>query len=258
MAERTRLEADRETQRRLRSLERRLSRLPASVLPTRGSTLFRDATYPAPTTVAEQVALANKKVTWWNTDLGWQESYYAPAGSAGLTARGLVAGVSAGWFPTEAGALHGKLQAIGSQAHSNGQYFTNWANFGTTTGSGADQGESWRSHNLISRPLPDTATLQTILPGRYDLKSRMAAPGGTGTAVWRFGYLDGGSASLATDQGLPLLDGYGQIMMAEFNDVLLYSTGRCYWQTVAAVWSPGNAGSWMSMRYVAPPLVNAT
>lgn len=236
------------------SLWRRVSR----TTPIGGTIALRDLTFPPPTTVAEQVDLANQQITWWNTELGWQESYYAPAGSAGLTARGLVAGVSAGWFPTEAGALHGKLQAIGSEAHGNGQYFTNWANFGTATGSGADQGESWRSHTLISRPLPDTATLQTVLPGRYDLKSRMAAPGGTGTAVWRFGYLDGGSASLATDQGLPLLNGYGQMMMAEFNDVLLYATGRCYWQTVSASWSPGNAGSWMSMRYIGPPLVNAT
>lgn len=68
-----------------------------------GPAAARDQAFPPPTNLAEQVALANQKVTWTNTDVGWQESYYAPSGSAGLTAKGLVAGAAAGWYPVGLG-----------------------------------------------------------------------------------------------------------------------------------------------------------
>ena len=59
----------------------------------RGTTAQRDAKYAA------GVALANQKVVWYNTDLGWKESYYAVSGTSGLTAPGLVTGAVAGWYP---------------------------------------------------------------------------------------------------------------------------------------------------------------
>lgn len=90
------------------------------------------------------------------------------------------------------------------------------------------------------------------------MKIAMTMPGGSGTGVWRFGYLDGSAnPTFYTDQPCALMSGYGQFVTAEFNDAMLYSTGRCYMQTVSASWSVGDAKTYMSMRYVGPPLEGA-
>jgi hypothetical protein len=68
-------------------------------LPHTGTTAERNAYYGTLTTTAQQVALANRQVVWYNTEKGWFESYYVPTGTASLTARGLVAGHAAGWYP---------------------------------------------------------------------------------------------------------------------------------------------------------------
>lgn len=64
-----------------------------------GTTAQRDAYYGSLSTTAQQVALANRCVTWYNTDKGWLESYYVVTGSSGLTARGLITGHTPGWYP---------------------------------------------------------------------------------------------------------------------------------------------------------------
>jgi microcystin-dependent protein len=69
----------------------------------RGTTAQRDAKYGSPSTDAARVALANQKVSWYNTDLGWTESYYAVHQTTGLTALGLVSGATAGWYPVTEG-----------------------------------------------------------------------------------------------------------------------------------------------------------
>jgi len=70
----------------------------------RGTTSERDTIFGVPSTDPQRVALANRKIIWFNTDFGWEESYYATTGKAGLTAIGLVANASSGWYPTgEAG-----------------------------------------------------------------------------------------------------------------------------------------------------------
>lgn len=222
----------------------------------RGTTAERDTNWGVPTTEFAKGFLASSRPVWFNTDLGWEESYYAPVGTEGLTVRGLVAGVPAGWYPTGYGP-HGRLHTAGPQGHVSGSYFTNWLNFGSSLGAG--WGESWRSHTLIDRPTGDTATIRTRLPGRYDLECQMEFPGGTGTGVWRFGYFSGFANAGATnaDSPLPLLGGYDQIPRLEHRNVLLLDTGRCFMQTVAAQWTVGNSNAWMSLRYVGPPLVTA-
>lgn len=69
----------------------------------RGTTAERDAKYGTPTTDAARVALANQKVNWYNTDLGWTESFYAVHETSGLTALGLISGATAGWYPISEG-----------------------------------------------------------------------------------------------------------------------------------------------------------
>jgi hypothetical protein len=71
----------------------------SAALSGRGSGALRDATFGTPSTGAQQSALANEMVSWFNTDNGWWESYFAPTGTTGLTAKGLITGTPAGWYP---------------------------------------------------------------------------------------------------------------------------------------------------------------
>jgi microcystin-dependent protein len=68
-----------------------------------GSNASRDAYFGIPGTDAERVALANQRITWWNTDTGRAEIYYTLNGLSGLTAPGLAAGFSSGWYPLPSG-----------------------------------------------------------------------------------------------------------------------------------------------------------
>lgn len=51
-----------------------------------GNTALRDAAYPAPGSAAARVALANQIVRFWNTDVGYEQMYYAQFDDAGATA----------------------------------------------------------------------------------------------------------------------------------------------------------------------------
>lgn len=64
-----------------------------------GTAVYRDVIYGNPTTVADQVALANKAATWYNATTGIVEVYMAVTGSAGLTVPGVTAPKTAGWYP---------------------------------------------------------------------------------------------------------------------------------------------------------------
>lgn len=68
-------------------------------LPHVGTTAQRDDYYGSLATSPQQVALANRCVVWYNTDKGYYESFYVVTGSSGLTAKGLVAGHTPGWYP---------------------------------------------------------------------------------------------------------------------------------------------------------------
>lgn len=64
-----------------------------------GSTVQRNLIYGIPGTDDERVALANRQVSWYNTDTGWTETYYAVTGLPGLGVKGLVPGVPSAWYP---------------------------------------------------------------------------------------------------------------------------------------------------------------
>ncbi|QGJ92704.1 minor tail protein [Microbacterium phage Megan] len=120
-------------ERRIKILERRLAAagyLPPHEVRYAGTTAERDAYFGVPVGLPAQVALANDKVTWFNTDWGWEESYYVAAGSAGLTAKGLITGTAAGWYPTGLGP-NAQLVAGTTQSMTTGNWYVNWAAFGT-------------------------------------------------------------------------------------------------------------------------------
>ena len=73
----------------------------------RGTTAQRDAYWGKPTTgsttpeITARVALASKGPLWFNTDLGYEERYFAKVGDTGALS-GEVA-LNPGWFPSGAG-----------------------------------------------------------------------------------------------------------------------------------------------------------
>lgn len=88
-----------QTNRAIGGLSARVSSLERNGQQRRGSTAERDAMYGVPATDSARAALANSRPTWFNTDRGWEESYYAATGTPGLSAPGVVAGAPAAWYP---------------------------------------------------------------------------------------------------------------------------------------------------------------
>jgi hypothetical protein len=70
-----------------------------------GTTADRDAYFGTISTVTQQVAIANARPLWFNTEYGWWETYYMTVGTSGLTVPGLVNSglVPPGWYPIAEG-----------------------------------------------------------------------------------------------------------------------------------------------------------
>lgn len=182
----------RELEEGIRTLQKRQNELQASVsgLPLlRGTTAARDAAYGVPATVADQVALANLKVNYWNADTGWEEQYYATVGSAGLTARGLVSGTAAGWYPTGVGPSC-VMEPTAAKATSSDQYIGGWN--GTIRRNG---GAAWFN--------PTAAVIQVQKAGMYDFGFWTIQQNGSGTANYHLRILNqpGSAVDLTVDGG---------------------------------------------------------
>lgn len=125
MAERTLEEMLKSLLSRLSRLERRIAVRGGSPSPVRGTTAERDGLFGIPATAAARAALANQRVTWFNTEKGWSESYYAVTGTAGLTAPALLAGHATGWYPLAGADIFahrgksGAFQAAGTTARED-------------------------------------------------------------------------------------------------------------------------------------------
>lgn len=104
---------------RVSRLERRRTALPPRLNGGGwGTTAQRDNVFGVPASAGDQAALANRRVTWFNTDLGWWESYYATTGTSGLTAPGLRSGSASGWYPMAGSPLYATLRNVTNQAYS--------------------------------------------------------------------------------------------------------------------------------------------
>lgn len=66
----------------------------------KGTSAQRDGFYGVPATDAQKVALANSVPIWFNTEKGWEESYYAPSSIGTLTVNSLLSDQPPGWYPT--------------------------------------------------------------------------------------------------------------------------------------------------------------
>lgn len=125
---------------------------------TRGTTAQRDAKYGVPGTAAARVALANQQVQWFNTDLGWMESYYEIGSASGLLVRGLFLDAPAGWYPTGDGGPYIELTALAEVSNFFNTFITGWSIYNRRGGA------SWFTLNGTDR-------VDVLKPGRYDIRA---------------------------------------------------------------------------------------
>ncbi|WNT44337.1 minor tail protein [Microbacterium phage Mabodamaca] len=163
----------------------------------KSGTATRDAYYGVPTTDAARAALANSRPIWYNTDLGWQESYYAPVGTPGLTAPGLASGVEAGWYPTGLGP---EIQVSGSVpiAATAGNGVPGWDTVQFT------RGASWFLRTGFENGAWDGRYIRVLKAGRYDVTINETFTNGSGVAnMWLAHWAAPGAPYRAT-QGYPV------------------------------------------------------
>lgn len=247
---------------RLRAVERRLALAP-NQRPVSGTTEQRDSVWGTPATVEEQVALANLTPLWWNTDLGWQESYYATDGATGLAAPGLVdhANVPPGWYPTGKGP-RAILYGVGTQSQSSGSNYTNWREWGA----GEVAEESWKNapgnaddgSSIFYDGALGGAGLQTFMAGRYRSSVTMHYQGGTGTGVFSFRVVPalGAPAERILQFPVELLASYGQNTYHEQPDVAIGRGGYAYFKTDTGSLGIGTVDSQLSLEYLGPLIVS--
>jgi len=214
-----------------------------------GTAAERDAVYGVPASDATRVALANRKVTWFNTDRGWWEEYFATTALSGLTVTGLELTAVSGWYPVANGP-QGVLYAAGNEAHTAGSLFTNWRAFGTSP-----------SSKNVPDALMSRATEKLVvgMAGRYRAYAYMTYPAGAGTGAVSFHGVTKSTAGIDRSFSIPvpLYAGFTNGIGQEISDLLLFDTGYIYWKTDAASWAVGTADvSHMSLTYIGPPLVS--
>lgn len=232
-------------------IDRQARRRQRLVVPVRGTTAERDIAYPPPgVSVPDQVALANRQVNWYNTDTGWEESYYAVTGLSGLTARGLIAGTASGWYPTGLGP-YCVLQPPGVFNATSGNYVRNWS-------SATDQrrgGAGWFTYNAA------TGLMQIKVAGTYDLSFWTSLQSGVGTANFILQVPDaGGTVQRAADGNAFTLNSGMSVVAHAKLDSLQVAAG---WQLGAYLYTgaldvhnvPQNPRAQLKARYMGPALV---
>lgn len=222
--------------------------------PLRGTTAQRDARFGTPANDAARVALANRKIVWYNTDLGWEESYYATTGLTGLTAKGLLAGYSSGWFPTGNGPTPEiTMNATATFSATTGNYIGGWN--GTVRRFGGDSVFTYDQYGPTIH-LPgfydlDVYTTQGVGSGLADYHVRLNAIGGT-PVEWQ-----------SNLSAIPLSTSYFTQINGDYPSTLIKPTPQlfrffCSNGSLAVHNTSGPAGSGrgqLAARYVRPPLV---
>lgn len=140
----------------------------------RGSTAERDALFGIPADDPSKVALANRKILWFNTDTGWEESYYAVTGKVGLAVLGLISTASSGWYPIgPSGTSPAMLWEAQTQVTPGGNSFLgNWAWVRKRGGS------SWWDSDAGG------TKVKILKHGRYSARGWTTQGTGTGVSNW--------------------------------------------------------------------------
>lgn len=140
----------------------------------RGTTAERDTIFGVPGTDATRVALANRRIVWFNTDLGWEESYFATTGKSGLVVTGLVANASSGWYPTGASATTPAMlwEAQSQVTPAASSFIAGW---GWIRKRG---GASWWDSDAGG------SKVKVLKHGRYSARGWTTQATGSGTSNW--------------------------------------------------------------------------
>lgn len=219
-----------------------------------GTTTERDARFGVPATDAARVALANQKVVWYNSTLGWEESYYATTGLSGLTAKGLLAGYSSGWYPTGNGKTPEiVMNAITTFLASTGNYVGAWNGSVNRVG-----GDAFFVYDQYGPTLK--------LPGFYDLAAYSTQASGSGLADYhiRLNNLAGTTVEWQSNlSGILLSSSYYTQINGDYPSTLIKPGGNLFrWfcsngsLNVHHTSSVSGAGrGQLFARYKRPPLV---
>lgn len=227
---------------RIQGLERRLMFVPTTAL-AQGTTAERDLVYGVPATEAEEVALANNHALWFNDDLGWQEGYFAEAGSTGLLVQGLVSGSAPGWYPIGRGPklVCNPTELFGATALAN---ISGW------------DGEVWSVGGDAWIEYTGSGVITVKKPGRYRVYWKTVLQVGGGELdMWL--YAGGAFANDAWELNGTIFKAVGH----EFADIELAADATCYAYNNAGACNVHMSSSTRRgefvVEYLSPPLVTA-
>lgn len=201
--------------RRLTSVERRLPPplyVPPVPVPTKGTTTERDAYFGVPATDPTRVALANQRVSFFNTDLGWIESYYAVTALSGLTALGLVTGTASGWYP---------VPGTGGPVLANYPTAQVVANGGSNMSGWS--GSSWSRGGTAWIEYIGNGTVQVKKAGRYRVHWHTAMQTGTGELdMWLY------AGTTFSNDAWELNATRFKVSSFEFANIAMVANDTCY------------------------------
>ncbi|WNO27804.1 minor tail protein [Microbacterium phage Huwbert] len=143
-------------------------------LPHTGTTAQRDQYYGVPATSAARVVLANRQPVFFNTDLGWYESYYVVNTLTNPGVPGLQSTVPSGWYPIGEGPYI-RLIPSATFAVNNNVTVQGWAAPGTGK-SVRKGGADWFTYSAGFITMP--------MAGRYRVRCKTQLVNGTGTCVF--------------------------------------------------------------------------
>lgn len=216
----------------------------------KGTTAQRDGFYGVPTTDAQRVTLANGKPIWYNTEMDWEESYYAPNNLSGLTVKGLKVSPNApaGWYPTPGNGPRALFVTTGAQAASTGSAFDKWD-------SGLSSIHSYNRSNGLIFMTSSNQRVTVGLAGYYDVRMMMVYPSGSGTGVASVRSSYNGGGGRAMQFPVVLQGSYGQEIPHNLDDTLLFANDFVYFYTDSASWGIGGGDARVKFEYLGPPLV---
>jgi microcystin-dependent protein len=222
---------------------------------SRGTTAERDTAYGTPATDTARVALAQQKIVWFNTDLGWEESFYAVSGTAGLTVPGLVTGAVAGWYPTGRGPFIKFNATTGFWAVWNALI----GNFDVIQRKG---GASWFTY--------DGTITQILKHGRYDIRVWTQILEGSGAPDFFLQVLGSDGTTLINGVSGGGFDKDATFRIRahqELYDILIAPNNKVAWKLQQGTMTgtagmtlhnrdnAAGIGGQLTIRYVGPPLV---
>ena len=220
----------------------------------KGTSAQRDGFYGIPTTDAQRVALANSVPVWFNTEMGWEESYYAVSTLSGLTVRGLLSNVASGWYPINRGPS-AFLLTTGSVAQSNWNYFDKWDYLLTDRHSRRSQ------DGLAGVKGANNAQVSVKLAGIYEITMTMWYTNGSGVGVATISTVHVNSigpqpVGQARSMQFPvaLLSGYSQHLSQNLDTCLMNVDSYFAFRTDAATWTIGGSDTRIKIEYISPPL----